>query len=86
MFSKTRPSIILAPKQHYSPYSPAAADERPNRHPCCRASSTAACHSVSGNFVRWGRVLRNSSNCRCNRSIGSGIGNVLLRVNINRPR
>ena len=60
-----------------------AADWRLGYTPCWRASSTAACHSDSGSFVRPGWVLRNCSNGRCSCAIGSGMG-VFSRFMISR--
>ena len=36
------------------PYNPAVTAARPNKLRCCRANSTAASHSDSGNFARRG--------------------------------
>src|ERR1700693_4540130 len=54
--------------------------------PYCRANSTAACQSESGNFTRPDWLLRKSSNWRCNCKIGSGVVDVDLRFTISRLR
>ncbi|HEY2859399.1 MAG TPA: hypothetical protein VGJ21_13350, partial [Terracidiphilus sp.] len=54
--------------------------------PYCRANSTAACQSESGNFTRPDWLLRKPSNWRCNCKIGSGVVDVDLRFTISRLR
>src|ERR1700722_9195509 len=54
--------------------------------PYCRANSTAACQSESGNFTCPDCLLRKSSNWRCNCKIGSGVVGVDLRFTISRLR
>src|SRR3954470_16776732 len=54
--------------------------------PYCRANSTAACQSESGNFTRPDWLPRKSSNWRCNCKIGSGVVDVDLRFIISRLR
>src|ERR1022692_2980551 len=47
------------PSRFFSPVYSSRSGCATGYTPCCRASSTAACHSDSGSFVRRGWVLRN---------------------------